>query len=100
MAGEDLRVRRLAMLGLTRRAAEPERYSRTPRFAADRAHKREDLLLATKRDLARIQARVGRERSRLRTAAEISLAVGPVLNRRKMTKHFVLGADRQLRFPR
>jgi hypothetical protein len=59
-------------------------------LAAERARKREDLLAATERELARIAAQVRRRNAALRGAAEIGLAVGAVLNRRKMAKHFVV----------
>jgi Transposase DDE domain len=61
---------------------------RNPDLAAERSRKREELLVATKRDLARIQAAVVRRRAPLRGAAEIALAVGAVINRHKMAKHF------------
>jgi hypothetical protein len=54
----------------------------------DLARKREALLVATERELARIQAQV--QRKRLRSAAEIGLAVGAVLDSKKMAKHFAL----------
>ena len=57
-------------------------------LAAERSRKREELLAATERDLARIQAAVVRRRAPLRGAAEIALAVGAVINRHKMAKHF------------
>jgi hypothetical protein len=58
-------------------------------LAAERARKREELLAATERELARIDARVRRKGSRrLRGAAAIGLAVGAVLDSRKMAKHF------------
>ena len=63
---------------------------RNPDFAAERARKREDLLAATERDLARIKAAVGRKRNPLRGTAEIALAVGEVFNTHKMRKHFDL----------
>ena len=63
---------------------------RNPDLAAERARKREDLLAATERDLARIQAAVARRRDPLRGTAEIALAVGAVINRHKMAKHFDL----------
>jgi len=63
---------------------------RNPDLAAERARKREDLLAATERDLARIQAAVARKRTPLRGAAEIGLAVGAVINVHKMAKHFDL----------
>ncbi len=59
-------------------------------LATERARKREDLLIATERELGRIEARVGRKNAALRDAAEIGLAVGAVLNKRKMAKHFVV----------
>jgi transposase len=61
---------------------------RNPDLAAERARKRQDLLAATERDLARIQAAVRRRREPLRGTAEIALAVGAVINRHKMAKHF------------
>ncbi len=63
---------------------------RNPDLAAERARKREDLLAATERDLARIQAAVARKRDPLRGTAEIALAVGAVINKHKMAKHFDL----------
>ena len=59
-------------------------------LATERARKREDLLAATERDLARIEAQVRRKSAALRDAAEIGLVVGAVLNKRKMAKHFVV----------
>jgi hypothetical protein len=59
-----------------------------PDLAAERSRKREELLAATERDLARIQAAVVRRRAPLRGAAEIALAVGAAINRHKMAKHF------------
>ncbi|KAA3445850.1 IS1634 family transposase [Mesorhizobium sp. SARCC-RB16n] len=61
---------------------------RNRELAAERARKREDLLVATECELARIDARVRRKGSRLRSAAEIGMAVGAVLNSKKMAKHF------------
>ena len=61
---------------------------RNPDLAAERSRKREELLAATERDLARVQAAVARKRAPLRGAAEIALAVGAVINRHKMAKHF------------
>jgi Transposase DDE domain len=70
-------------------------------LAAERARKREDLLAATERDLARIAAAVTRQRQPLRGQAEIGLAVGAVLNKHKMAKHFTLDiADSHFGFAR
>jgi hypothetical protein len=63
---------------------------RNPDLAAERTRKREELLVATERDLARIQAAVARKRDPLRGTAEIGLAVGAVINQHKMKKHFDL----------
>jgi transposase len=59
-------------------------------LAAERARKREALLVATEKDLARIKMAVERKRNPLRGTAEIALAVGAVLNTYKMKKHFDL----------
>ena len=59
-------------------------------LATERARKREDLLRATERDLAPIAAAVRRKRQPLRGQAAIGLAVGAVINRHKMAKHFAL----------
>ena len=70
-------------------------------LAAERARKREDLLRATERDLAAIAAAVRRKRAPLRGKAEIGLAVGAVIDRRKMAKHFALAiADTSFAFAR
>ena len=58
--------------------------------AHERARKREDLLAATERDLARIAAAVARKRQPLRGKAEIGLEIGAVLDKHKMAKHFTL----------
>ena len=74
---------------------------RNPDLAADRARKREELLVATEGELTRIQEQIERKNPRRRTAAEIGIAVGAVLNRKKMAKHFdVEVADGHLRWHR
>src|SRR5215470_3612483 len=74
---------------------------RNPDLAAERSRKREELLAATERDLARIQAAVSRKRQPLRGAAQIALAVGGGVNRHKMAKHFHLDiADARFSFSR
>jgi hypothetical protein len=70
-------------------------------LAEERIRKREDLLAATERDLARIAAAVARQRQPLRGKAEIGLQAGAVLDRHKMAKHFVLDiADASFSFAR
>jgi transposase len=59
-------------------------------LAAERARKREDLLVATERELTRVQEQVRRKRLRLKSAAEIGMAVGAVIDSRKMAKHFAI----------
>jgi hypothetical protein len=61
---------------------------KNPLLAEDRARTREELLAATEMDLARIKARVERTKNPLRGAAEIGRAVGAVIGKRKMAKHF------------
>jgi transposase len=63
---------------------------RNPDLAAERSRKREDLLAATEKELARIKTAVERKRDPLRGTAEIALAVGAVLNIYKMKLHFDL----------
>jgi transposase len=74
---------------------------RNPDLAAKRAHKRQALLEATERDLARIRVAVARRRNPLRGATEIALAVGAVVEKHKMRKHFDLDiTDTKLTFAR
>ena len=61
---------------------------KNPLLAEERARKRTELLTITEKELARIAARVQRARSPLRGAAAIGQAVGAVLGRRHMAKHF------------
>ena len=62
---------------------------RNPDLAAERTRKREDLLAATERDLARIPTAEVRS-AIMRSPAESALAVGAVINKHKMAKHFEL----------
>jgi len=74
---------------------------RNPDLAAQRTRKRQELLAATERDLARIQAAVARKRNPLRGAAQIALAVGAVIEQHKMRKHFDLAiTDHSFAFAR
>ncbi len=61
---------------------------RNPALATERGRKRGELLAATEQALLAIQARVRRKRRPLKGAAAIGEAVGAVLNRKKMAKHF------------
>ena len=61
---------------------------KNPLLAEERARKREELLAVTERDLTRIAARVHRAHRPLRGAAAIGQAVGAVLGRHHMAKHF------------
>lgn len=72
---------------------------RNPLVAGERARKREALLSATEHDLAPIAERV--ERGTLHAAAEIGLAVGEVIKRHRVKKHFALDiADGRFSFKR
>jgi hypothetical protein len=59
---------------------------RNPALAAERARKRNELLAATDADLAAIAARVAA--GRLRGAGKIGEAIGRVIAKRKVGKHF------------
>jgi hypothetical protein len=61
---------------------------RNPLIAAERARKREALLAATEAELEPIAARVAA--GRLTDAAQIGLAVGEVIKRHRVKKHFAL----------
>lgn len=65
---------------------------RNPALAAERSRKREALLAATERDLARIATAVAKRPAK-HDAATIGLAVGAVVDKHKMRKHFVLDID-------
>ncbi len=72
---------------------------RNPGLAKLRRHKREDLLKATEEDLAQITARIAA--GRLKGQDKIGLAVGRIVNRYKMAKHFTLTiTDTSLTFAR
>jgi Transposase DDE domain len=74
---------------------------RNPALGAERARKRDELLAATEHELEAIQARVRRARQPLRGADKIGRAVGAVLGRRKVAKHFQLTiTDHDLQFTR
>jgi hypothetical protein len=74
---------------------------RNPDLARERARKREDLLCATERDLAKLARAVERARRPLRGREAIGLAAGAVLNRHKVAKHFDLTiTDDAFRFAR
>ncbi|RKE25508.1 DDE family transposase [Paraburkholderia sp. BL23I1N1] len=61
---------------------------RNPQLATLRAHKRQDLLAATEKNLQQIKERV--EAGRLKGADAIGLRVGKVVNQYKVAKHFEL----------
>ena len=65
---------------------------RNEALAKLRAHKRNDLIEATRKELDRIKQRV--ERGRLKDRASIGLAAGRVINRYKVAKHFRLHIEK------
>ena len=72
---------------------------RNRELARLRAHKRSDLLADTTADLDKIRVRV--EAGRLAGKAKIGLAVGKIIDKRKVAKHFVLDiADTAFAFHR
>jgi hypothetical protein len=62
-----------------------------PFLAAERARKRGELLDATEAELAKIAAATRRARRPLRGKDAIGLAVGKVINAKKVAKHFAAG---------
>lgn len=74
---------------------------RNPMLADERRRKREVLLQATERALAKVTAATQRERRPLRGEATIALRVGKALGRFKMKKHFHLEiAEASFRYER
>jgi len=74
---------------------------RNPLLAEERRRKRNELLDATEAELRQIQDRVRRARRPLKGAAMIGQAVGAMLNRRKVGKHFEITiTDHDLAFER
>jgi hypothetical protein len=70
-------------------------------LAEERRRKRNELLDATEKDLKDIEKRIVRKRKPLRGADEIGLAVGKLIGRRKVGKHFnITIADDSLNFTR
>lgn len=63
---------------------------RNPALAEERARKRAELLAATEKLLDEIVEATKRKRTPLRGEAKIGLRVGRVINRHKMSKHFIL----------
>ncbi len=61
---------------------------RNPRLAEQRAHKRQELLAATEKQLAVIAQAVAREKRPLKGKDKIALRVGKVLDKYKVGKHF------------
>jgi hypothetical protein len=61
-----------------------------PFLAAERARKRGELLDATEAELAKIAAATRRARRPLRGKDSIGLAVGKVINNKKVAKHFIV----------
>src|SRR5712672_2772353 len=63
---------------------------KNPILAEQRARNLVEVSAVTENDLRKIQARVAREKTPLRGAGEIDKAVGAVMGKRKMAKHFEL----------
>jgi len=61
---------------------------RNPQLAKLRAHKREDLLCATEKNLEKVKARV--DAAKLAGQAAIGVRVGKIINQYKVGKHFAL----------
>jgi hypothetical protein len=66
---------------------------RNRELALERARKRRELLDVTEKDLAFIEAAVDRKRNPLRGRDKIGMAVGAIIGKRKMAKHFELSIE-------
>lgn len=66
---------------------------RNPLLAEERSRKRNELLEATEKQLKKIVAATQRKKRPLRGKKEIGLAVGKILGRYKMGKHFSLSIE-------
>jgi transposase len=66
---------------------------RNPLLADERRRKREALLAATEKLLAKVKVKVDRKRKPLRGEAEIGVEVGEVINSKKVAKHFLIEID-------
>jgi len=74
---------------------------RNPLLAEQRRRKRQELLEATERELAKIVTAVARTSRPLRGADKIGLRVGRVINRYKVAKHFAVRiSDDSLQYQR
>ena len=74
---------------------------RNPLLAGERARKREELLAATEKDLAKIQSRTQRAKRPLRGKDAIGVAVGKTIGHYKMGKHFdMIIEDASFRYQR
>jgi hypothetical protein len=61
-----------------------------PFLAAERARKRAELLDATEAELAKLAAATRRARRPLRGKGSVGLAIGKVINKKKVAKHFIV----------
>jgi len=68
---------------------------RNPILAGERARKRKDLLSATERELEKVAKATCRPTRRLKGKDKIALAVGKVVNKFKMAKHFHLTIEEE-----
>ena len=66
---------------------------RNPLLADERKRKREALLSATEKLLAKVKTKVDRRRNPLRAKSEIGVEVGKVVDRKKVAKHFAIEID-------
>lgn len=72
-----------------------------PLLAEQRRRKRQELLEATEKELARLAAEVKRRKKKLLTAAQIALKAGRRVDKYKMAKHFELTiADNRFAYAR
>ena len=63
---------------------------KNPLLAKERGIKREELLIATEKELEKIKQQTTRERRKLKGKDKIAIKVGKVINHYRMEKHFII----------
>jgi transposase len=86
----DLEAERLAEITAPEFPGERLVACYNPQLAAQRRHKRGELLAATEAELGALAASVARPTGRPETAAEVGLRAGKIINHYKMAKHFMI----------
>ncbi len=87
---KDLEVQRLAEISAPEFPGERLFACYNSQLAEQRRHKRQELLAATQTELEELVASVARSTGKPKTAAEIGVRAGKIINHYKVGKHFAL----------